>query len=50
MSLKSTKKLSVMTIKNYTKFEGELTCHFKADIKNLSNFDPSTGKSQKFSF
>ena len=50
MSLKSTKKLSVMTIKNYAKFEGELTCHFKVDMKNLSNFDPSTGKSQKFSF
>ena len=28
------------------KFEEELTCCFKIDIKNLANFDPSTQKSQ----
>ena len=49
-SLKSTEELSVMTMKKCAKFEGELTCHFKADMKNLTNFDPSTWKSQKFSF
>ena len=37
-----------MTKKNDTKFEQELTCHFKIDMRNLTNFDPSTRKSQKF--
>ena len=50
MSLKSTEELSVMTMKNDTKFEEELTCHFKVDMRNLTNFDPSTWKSPKFSF
>ena len=50
MSLKSTEKLSVMAMKNYAKFERELTCHFKDDMRNSTNFDPSTWKSQKFSF
>ena len=50
MSLKSTEELSVMTMKNDAKFEEELTCHFKVDMRNLMNFDPSTPKSQKFSF
>ena len=48
MSLKFTEKLFVMTIKNDTKFEKELTCGFKIDKRNLTNFDPSTKKSQKF--
>ena len=42
MSLKSTEELSVMTMKNDAKFEEELTCHFKVDMSNLTNFDPST--------
>ena len=37
-----------MTLKNDEKFEEELTCHFKIDMRNLANFDPSTRKSQKF--
>ena len=37
-----------MAMKNDVKFDEELTCHFKIDTKNLKNFDPSTGKSQKF--
>ena len=36
-----------MTMKNDTKFEEELTCCFKIDMGNLTNFDPSTQKSQK---
>ena len=28
-------------------FEGKLTSTFKIDMKNLTNFDPSTRKSQK---
>ena len=36
MSLKSTEEICVMTMKNDTKFEGELTCHFKIDMRNLT--------------
>ena len=39
-----------MTMKNDAKFEEELTFNFKIDMRNLMNFDPSTWKSQKFSF
>ena len=35
-------------MKNAAKFETELPCHFKIDMRNLTNFDPSTKKSQKF--
>ena len=42
MSLKFTEELCVMTMKNDAKFEEELTCHFKIDMRNLTNFDPST--------
>ena len=31
-----------MTLKSNAKFEGELTCRFKIDMMNLTNFDPST--------
>ena len=37
-----------MTRKNDAKFQDELTCQFKIDMRNLTNFDPSTRKSQKF--
>ena len=36
-----------MKLKSDTKFEEELICRFKIDIKNLTNFDLSTQKSQK---
>ena len=48
MSLKSTEELCVMKIKNDTKFEEELTFHFKIGIRNSTNFDLSPGKSQRF--
>ena len=48
MTLKFTEELCVMTMKNNTKFEEELTCQFKIDMRNLTNFDLSTQKSQKF--
>ena len=35
-----------MKIKNDAKFE--LTCQFKTDVRNLTNFYPNTQKSQKF--
>ena len=37
-----------MTLKNDEKSEEELTCCFKIDIRNLTNFDSSTRKSEKF--
>ena len=48
MSSKFTEEICVMTMKNDTKFEEELTCQFKIDMRNLTNFDRSTRKSQKF--
>ena len=37
-----------MTMTNDAKFEKELTCPFKTDERNLTNFDRSNQKSQKF--
>ena len=39
MTLKFAEELCVMTAKNNAKFEEELTCHFKNDMRNLTNFD-----------
>ena len=36
-----------MTMKNDAKIEEELTCQFKIDMRNLTNFDSSTQKSNK---
>ena len=47
MTLKFAKELCVMTMKNNAKFEEELTCHFKTDMRNLTNFHSSTRKSKK---
>ena len=35
-------------MKNDIKIEEELTCRFKIDLRNLTNFDTSTRKSPKF--
>ena len=48
MSLKFRGEVCVMTTKNDSKFEKELTCQFKIDVRKLTNFHPSTQKSQKF--
>ena len=37
-----------MTMKNHAKIEEELTSQFKIGMSNLTNFDSSTQKSQKF--
>ena len=50
MSLKFTEKLCVMTMKNDTKIEEELTYRFKIDMRNFTNFYPSIQKSKKFEF
>ena len=47
MTWKFAEELCVMTMKNNAKFEEELTCHFKTDMRNLTNFDSSTRKSKK---
>ena len=39
-----------MAMKNDAEFDEELTCQFKIDMRNVTNFDPSTRKSQKFGF
>ena len=46
--LKIYRRVYVMTMKNDAKIEEELTCQFKIDLRNLTRFDPSTQKSQKF--
>ena len=47
MSLKFTEEPFVMTMKNDAKFEEELTCRFKVDMRNLTNLDSSTQNSKK---
>ena len=39
MCLKFTGELCVMTMKNDAKFEEELNCQFKTEMRNLTNFD-----------
>ena len=36
-----------MAVKNDAKFEKELICQFKIDMRNLTKFDLSTQKSQE---
>ena len=50
MTLKLTDELCVMTMKNDTKIEREVTCRFKIDMRNFTNFDPSAQKFKKFVF
>ena len=46
--LKITVQFCVMAMKNDPKFEEDLTCQFKIDMRNLTKFYPSTQKSKKF--
>ena len=48
MSLKFIGEFCVMAMKNNAIFEEELICQFKIDMRNLTSFDLSTQKSQKF--
>ena len=50
MTFKFIGELCVMAMKNDAKFEEDLTCQFKIDLRNLTNFDSNTQKSQKFAF
>ena len=47
MIVKLTEMLCVTTMKNNATFKEELTCHFKTDMRNLTNFDSSIQKSKK---
>ena len=47
---KKVEELSFIKLKRDTKFGEESTGRFKIGIRNLAKFDPSTRKSQKFSF
>ena len=49
MSAKFTEELYDIIIIKDEKFEEELTCRFKIDMKNLTNIDPSTLKYQELS-
>ena len=48
MSFRFTEGTPFVTIKNDAKWEEELACRFKIDMRNVRNSDPSTWKSQKF--
>ena len=39
-----------MSMKNDTKIEEKLTCRFRTDMGNLTNFEPSTRKSKTSAF
>ena len=45
--LKTYRELCVMIMKNDAKFEIELTCQFKIDMRHLTNFHSSARKCQK---
>ena len=47
-SLRFTGELCVMRMKKGAKTEEELTSQFKTDMNNLTSFDSSTQKAQKF--
>ena len=48
MSYKSTEESCFITLKNDAKFEEELICGFKNDMKNSVNLYQSTRKPQNF--
>ena len=48
MSSKLRGAFCVIKMKNDAKFEIELACNFNIDMRNLTNFDPSTQKSHNF--
>ena len=50
MSLKFTEKLCVMEMNNDIKVKEKLTCRFKIDMRNFTNFDSSTQKSKNVCF
>ena len=47
---RSTKELSLMTLKSDAKIEEKLTCDLKNDLRNLANFHQSTQKCENWDF
>ena len=47
---KSTEELSLMTLKKDPNFEEKLTFYLKNDMRNLVNFNLSSGKSENLHF
>ena len=47
---KSTEELSFITLKRDPNIEEKLTFCFKNDMRNLENFNPSSGKSENLNF
>ena len=43
-----TQNFCIMRRKNSAKFDEDLTCQFKIDMRNFMNFESTTRKSQKF--
>ena len=50
MNLKLTWELCFMTMKNDAKIEEKLSCQFKNDLRNLTNFDLSTQNLKNLQF
>ena len=48
--MKKYRRLNLMTLKNDAKFEEKLTLDSKNDLRNLVNFNVSSGKSENFHF
>ena len=48
--MKKYRRLSIMTVKTDAKFEEKLTLGSKNDMRNLVNFNESSGKSENFYF
>ena len=48
--MKKYRKLNLMALKNDAKFEEKLTLGSKNDLRNLVNFNASSGKSENFHF
>ena len=48
--MKKYRRLNLMTLKNDAKFEEKLTLGSKNDLRNLVNFNASSGKSENFHF
>ena len=43
-----TEELRIIKMKNDARFDDEMTCHFKIDMRNWTNFDQSTQRPQIF--
>ena len=50
MTLNFREEICVIRMKNVAKFEEELTCQFKIDMRNLTNFDSSTQNLKNLNF